>query len=1076
MAFEHKSGLPFAYDRAEGHDEQKGLVFHGERSLIQGAELNEMQTVLRGRINRVGGMVSTDGTRIAGAGVVVDVEAGTVTLTEGKIYVAGDVYPVSEAVLTGVPMTGRLEIGVRLITDYRTHEDDPSLLGLVPGSMAEGEPGAAREISSIVWAHSLDGGAGEFFAVYLLDEGAILDQEGPSILAPVMQQIQHYDRPNGNYIVSGCKVTALGLDAGAQNFSIEQGEANINGLKRTRYAALRHAELEQWDVLAIPGETVTYPGGASYTFTVDFAPIAQINSILLTKERTVTITRGAVVGGVDALPDTSVISVSLVKQGGTTFAVGTYQLLNNTIDWSPAGAEPSVGSTYEVTYRYRASVTATAQTHDTITVTGGATGGDIIVAYTQKLPRIDCLCLKDDGSPVYVKGVSARINPLPPAVPSTLLKLCEIRNDWISKPVVTNNGTMFHSQDFLRSLADSFFDMRRLLQLERLESAIDRREPVAKLGTFVDPFVSDYYRDAGTVQNGAVADGMLSLAVVPTFYLATLTEPAMLNYVEEVVAQQLFKTGCIKVNPYANFTPLPGQLKLTPSADFWTVSQTEWTSPITQEFNRGIAVDENTPLRAVQVSNRLVDQRVEQADFLRQIPVTFTISGFGAGEVLQSLTFDGKSVKPAGTQTANASGIITGTFTIPAAVTAGTKVVQAVGVGGTTAVAMFTGKGTIEIDVMRRITTIENWTAPEVPATPPGGTGSTPTPIIRGEGGRGRPDPQAQMFVVPEIRQVVGVDFHVCKVGNQAKRLILDQVTIDNGYPTTDIVAEANIPMTGATVGWKSGRYKLPVTTRPERSHAFVIKTDDNQHSVSLAKLGGFDASLQRKVTQHPYVIGPRFDSVNAETWTAHQDEALAFKVVAAKFTSLTKVVQLGSFNLVNASDLQVRAAIEIPGPGCSVTFEIERPNGTIYKLAPEQVLRLDEFLTETVQLRAVLKGTSKLSPILYAPVMLIAGKIETTMSYVTRAFSLDAAGRVTAYFKSFLPAGANVSMQYSIDGGAWTTLPFVSAEQLQFDGWTERKFEKVGGLAGTSIRLRINGTGGPAARLICGDFGAGLF
>lgn len=1083
MAYEHKSGLPFAYDRAEGHDEQKGLVFHGERPLLQAPELNELQTILRGAITRVGRMIARDGTRIKRASAVVNVAAGTVTLTEGEIYVAGDVYSVEEAVLTGVPMTGRLEIGVRLTTAYRTAEDDPSLLGIVPGSVAEGEPGAAREIGTIVWAHSLDSQPGPFFSVYTLDDGTILDQSGPAVLAPAMQIVQEYDRPNGNYIVSGCRVTALGLDAGVQHFSIEQGEANVNGLKRTRYAALRHAEPEDWDELAIPGETLIYPGGASFTFTVDFAPIAAVNSILLTKERTVTITRGAIVSGVDALPDTSVISVSQVKQGATIFAASAYQLANNNIDWAPAGAEPAVGSSYDVTYRYRSLVTPSAQTYNTITVTGGATGGDVIVSYTAKLPRIDRMCLKDDGSPVYLKGISAWRNPLPPAVPSSLLNLCQIRNDWISKPVVKNDGTYFLTRDEQRTYNEKIVDVERLVELLRLQANIDRREPVAKLGMFVDPFTSDYYRDAGAAQNGAVANGMLTLAVAPTFYKANLAAPVKLDHVEEVIAQQLFKTGCIKINPYANFTPLPGQLKLDPAVDFWTISQTEWTSPETREFNRGEAADEDSPLQKVTTTNRLVDQREEQADFLRPISIDFTISGFGAGEILKSLTFDGKSVKPAGVQTANAAGVITGSFNIPAAVTAGTKVVQAVGMGKTVATAMFTGKGTIEITVMRRITTIENWTAPEPepepepePGTPSTPTPRTPTPVWGSGHGGDSPDPQAQMFAVPEVRQIVGMDFHICKIGNPAKRLILDQVTIDNGYPTTDIVAQADISMAGAVVGWKSGRFKLPVTTRPETRHAFVIKTDDNTHSVSFAALGAYDASLQKYVTQHPYVVGPRFDSVNAQTWTAHQKEALAFKLVAAKYNVLTKTVALGNFALVNASDLQVRASIEIPGPGCSVTFEIVRANGTVYKLAAGQVLKLNEFLNETVQLRAVLKGTSKLSPILFAPVQLIAGRIQTTFSYITRAFDITGAARLSAYFKAFLPAGATAVMHYSIDGGAWTTLPFVSAEPLQFNGWTERKFEKVGGLAGTSIRLKISGTGGPAARVICGDFGAGVF
>lgn len=1059
MAFEHSSGLPNAFDRAQGRSEWQGVVHYGDRHFIQGAELNEAQTIQRARTERIGRLVVSDGNRIERGEAVVDQEEETVVLTAGRVYASGDVWDVEGATLVAVPMTGRVEVGIRLVKTYITHEDDPTLVGLVPGSAAEGEPGAAREVGTATWAWEGDNGEGEFFAVYTLQDGVILDQVGPNILAPALQAIQEYDRPNGNYIVKGCKVTALGANAGNQIFSISEGEANINGLKRTRLVSLRHAEPEDWDELAIPGETQTYPSGASHTFTVAEGPIGVINSILLTKQKTVTVTRGAVVNGADGLPDTGVISISSVTQGATTYVQGTdFTRVNNSVDWGLAGAEPSVGSTYTVTYRYRASVTADAFTPYTITVSGGASGGDIIVAYTKKMPRIDRLCLAEDGSPLYVKGVSAREKPLAPIVPENALNLAMIENDWVNTPVVTNDGTPSLTWDQLWRYLDKIIDHDRLIQLERLKSAIDFREPVAKRGTFVDPFVDDTYRDPGVVQTGAIADGMLMLSIEPTFYQASLSDAVMLDAVEEVLIRQELKTLCEKINPYANFTPLPGAMSLTPAVDFWTVSQTQWLSGQTQEFNRGTRVD-GGPLVTTNTDTRLEDRRVEQAQFLRQISVAFSISGFGAGEILQELTFDGLNVKPPGTQTANGAGQISGSFTIPVNVTAGTKTVFAKGMGGTEATALFTGQGTIEINVMRQVTTIERWTRRQVER--------------RQNGDRGA-DPQAQLFAVSELRQIAGVDFRLCAIGDTSKNIVVEQVSVDNGYPTVEVSAQALVPMSGAVVGWKSARYALPPTTTPESKHAFVVKTDDNLHSVSIAKLGGFDTDLQRFVTTHPYIVGPRFSSVNAETWTAHQDEALAFRVVANTYPVTTKVVELGSFALVNCSDLQVRAAVELPSAGCTVEFEIERTNGTIYRLAPFQVLQLTEFLTETVELRVVLRGTEKLSPILFAPVELIAGRIATSFTYVTRSFTFATAARIATYLKAYLPGGSSLTVELSKDGGAWTNMPLVQTEALQFPLWTERKYQLEGQTA-TTARLRITGNGGPASRLVVGDLGAGI-
>lgn len=1057
--FEHPSGLPNAFDRAQGRSDWQGVVHYGDRHFVQGAELVEAQTIQRARTERIGRLIVSDGDRIERGEAVVDIDAETVTLTAGRIYAKGDVWNVDEAVLTDVPMTGRIEVGIRLVTTYITHEDDPTLTGLVPGSAAEGEPGAAREVGTASWAWEGDDGEGDFFAVYALQDGVILDQVGPNILAPALQAIQEYDQPNGQYIVSGCRVTALGANSGAQVFTISEGEANINGIKRTRLVALRHQEVEDWDEALIAGETHTYPGGASHTFNVAEGPISVINSILLTKEKTVTVTRGAIANGADGLPDTGVVSISSVTQGGTTYVQGSdFTRVNNSVDWGLAGAEPTIGSSYTVTYRYRALVTADAFTPYTITVSGGATGGDIIITYQMKMPRIDRLCLSQDGSPLYVKGISARSNPRAPVAPTNALNLARIENNWVDRPVVVNDGTPSLSWDQLWPYLHRIVDLDRLVQLDRLRNEIDFREPVAKKGTFVDPFVDDSYRDAGVAQSGAIGDGMLTLAIVPTFYTATLSAPVMLDAVEEVLISQELKTLCEKINPYANFTPLPGIMQINPAVDFWTVSQTQWLSAQTQEFNRGVQTA-GGPLRTTDTTTRLVDRRVEQVEFLREIEVGFTISGFGGGEILDELTFDGIDVKPAGTQTANSSGVLSGTFDIPANITAGTKTVYAKGMGGTEATALFTGQGTVEIDVMRQVTTINTWTRAQVER--------------RQNGDRGA-DPQAQIFAVPERRQIAGVDFRLCAIGDTSNNIVVEQVRTANGYPTIDVVAEGLVSMAGAVTGWKSARYNLAVTTAPETRHAFVIKTDDNEHSISIAKLGGFDEELQRFVTSHPYVTGPRFSSVNAETWTAHQDEALSFRIVANTYPVTTKTVDLGSFDLIDCSDLQVRAAVELPSAGCSVEFEIERSNGTIYRLAPFQVLQLTEYITDTVELRAILTGTEKLSPILYAPIELIAGRIEEELTYVTRAFSLGTSVRLAAYLQAYLPGGSSLALAISKDGGAWTTLPLDETEAMNFLLWTERKYE-LSGQTGDEVRLKITGTGGPASRLIVGNLGVGI-
>lgn len=1074
MAHEHKSGIPNAHDRAADHPEWQGVVFSGEE-FIQAAELNEAQTIARGRHDRLGRLIAKDGDRVEGAAAIPVrdpdplVTVGQLILTDGKIYVGGDVVPVTGVVLDNVPMTGRIEIGVRRSVSYINHLTNPELLGLVEGSLAQGEAGAAREVVSIAWALITDAGNGDFIPVYIMQDGTILDQTPPPALAGVNQAIAIYDRgAHGSYIVGhGCRVTALGNVAGEQVFSIEEGEANINGFKRTRYAALRYAIAEDFDIEEVVGEPRVWPSGTQATFKTNRFPISTVNAVLVTKEVTATVARGTVAGGADALPNNSVSAIIEVKQGGTTYVAGTsYNRVGDTIDWSPAGPEPSPGSSYSVKYQYLALVTPDNITDTTITVSGGVTGTTVILGYDFKLPRIDQLCLNQDGEVEYIKGISARDNPLPPAVPSNLLALAEISNSWMGRPAVVNSGIRSIPYAEQWRIFNRVFDHERLLQLERIKNGIDAREPTAKKGIFADPLTSDFYRDQGVGQTASVGNGVIELAIAPSFFVSDLDKPVMLDYVEEVIIRQELSTGCMKVNPYQNFNPMPAALEINPAVDFWVESQTIWASPQTLEFNRGVRRD-NGPLVVSSTGSSIVDQREQQAEFLRSIAVSFKIKGFGAGEVLTSLTFDGISVKPAGTQAANSSGEISGLFTIPSNITAGTKIIRADGAGGGQASASFSGGGVISTTVMRQTTTIERWDRMPI--------ASSSSSSERGEGGgRGDSDPLAQTFTPAQARQLVGVDIKLCKIGNRSNSLLVHQVGVEVGIPNEDVIAEAFVPMADAVLGWKSARYNLPVLTLPDRASAFVVKTDDAEHSLSIASLGGFDAENQSWVGAQPYTTGVLLSSSNAQTWTPHQNDDLAFRIIAARYTATTKTVNLGSFNIVDASDLQVRADVEIPSSDCSVVFEVVRPGGRVIRLLPYQVVQLSEYVTETVQLRAVLKGTETLSPILFAPIVFITGKIAQVGTYVCRAIKLGAGVKLTSYFKAALPTGSTAEIEYDKGDGTWLPMPLIATEQLSFPEWVERKHE-ASGITATQGRLRITITGGPDARPLLGDLGAAI-
>ena len=284
------------------------------------------------------------------------------------------------------------------------------------------------------------GGAGTLFPYVLIRNGALISQDAPPTLSGIQQQIAIYDYDSHeNYIARGCQVSALGKTAGDQTFSVAEGVANVLGIKVSRPVATRFTIAEDPDNGTVDAEPHTFDDGLTGTAVIALrhSPIAAINSVVITKQRTVTITKG-VTNSVDALPDDSVTSILLVKQGATTYVVNTdYVMSGDAVSWAAAGAEPATGSSYDVTYKYLDAVTPTALTATTITVTGGVSSDPVIVSYSFKLPRVDRICLDPGGSVVYLKGLSAPSQPQPPAVPKTVVNLARVSNDWFGTPTVT---------------------------------------------------------------------------------------------------------------------------------------------------------------------------------------------------------------------------------------------------------------------------------------------------------------------------------------------------------------------------------------------------------------------------------------------------------------------------------------------------------------------------------------------------------------------------------------------------------------------------------------------------------------
>lgn len=1033
-------------------------VYFGEGDFSQAADLNEALSIEERKRAAIGDLIAKDGDRLSGGDIIVDVATSTVRISAGSLYVRGAPRAVDEAVLAGVPMEGDVELGVRVVVTPVTAADDEIFYGLVPGVESYGEPGAVRTTMSVTWAFESDGGAGEFYRYALLRDGQVISQSAPPTLTGVQKQIGVYDYDaHGNYIVRGCSVQALGLNGTKRIFSIGAGVCNVQGAKVNREADNRFEVEEEPDLATVDLEPHTFQSGGTGTsvITVRHGPIAAINTLTVTKEKTVTITKGTA-GSIDALPDTGVVSILEVTQGATTYvATSDYTRNGDAVDWSPAGDEPATSSSYTVKYRYYDAVIADSFTSTTVTVTGGVDNTDVFLGYTYKLPRHDKILILSDGSFSYLKGQSSPENPHPPHEPEDGLALCTVKNDWYNTPEIVNDGVRaldFRRLNQLQTRLEQTIDM---VLLERLKSDANARAAGPTLGIFTDPFWDDSRRDLGETQDAACFDGTLQIAITPDVRSIRLPSIGMLDYAEATVINQSLYTACMKINPYMNFSPVPPSITIEPSSDFWTETATVTLSDVTQVFGSG----NKTRIRSSVTSETVADTAIA---YLRQIPITFTVSGLGAGEALASLSFDGVDVNPGGI-VANAEGVATGSFVIPAHVAAGTKTVRASGAAGLACSTTFRGEGRLETTTQQTTTVLERFSTVVVRR-----------PVMR-ESSERNSDPQAQSFALQTGRFITSLDLRFCKIGNRANPVDIDIVTMENGLPTQTAVATARLSMYGVVANtWTRIRFDHPVYIPADTYVAFVVRTDDGNHSVSIANLGDFDAANQKWVAAQPYVVGDRFDGSNNYSWLVHPDSDITFRANAAAFGPASKTILLGTFAVTNLSDVLILADVILPEASCSVVFKVKIGSAT-YTLSAEQTLELTSFFTGTVTVSAVLTGDARVSPVLSRDINIVFGTMKASGRYVGLGFTMGDPVQLDIVFSGLLPSGSAVSVAADGNDDVWTAATLITSVPID-DGFTEYTYRIPAHSAPDGGRVRIDVTGTPAARPAIADLRAFTF
>lgn len=639
------------YDRTDPTKEYESHLFVSGRGL-QSAELNEIQTASRNRIQSIADALFKDGDVIRDAQIIVNPTTGVTTCQSGALYLRGAVRGIAPASLT-IPVVGTVAVGVRLIETVVTSTEDADLVDPADLTHNFQLPGADRKKVHTQWGWFGDGATGQFYPVYTVIDGYVNAKEAPPNLDAFSQALARYDRDSagGTYIVTGLQVKQMDDVGGNQVYTMAEGRARVYGSAIEFMTSRRLTLAAVPDLKAITNEPHLSTTVAAQRIDFDRTPGTNITEVTITAEKTVTLVHGVTTGAQDPLPDTSVLQILEVKQGGTTYTVtADYKLTAGKVDWSPTGAEPAPGSSYTVKYQYILNVTPTAVDDNGFTVTGAVVGTQVQVSYSQKLPRIDRLCLTQEGATTWLQGVSAEWSPQPPAIPVDLLPIASVFQTWTTTRRVTNDGVRVVPMPVLAAIDNRIDLAMQLIAQNRLESSIHTRESGTKLGLFTDPFIDDSQRDAGVSQTAAIVRGELLLPIAATIspVNADISSPTTCSYNHVTALEQPLRTGSMNINPYMAFDPVPASVKLTPSVDRWTQVVTDWASATTSRFvvgSENVVTFNNAQWANSSISqttrNALISTTTSNVETLRSIEVHFEASGFGVGEAVQTVTFDG---------------------------------------------------------------------------------------------------------------------------------------------------------------------------------------------------------------------------------------------------------------------------------------------------------------------------------------------------------------------------------------------------------------------------------------------------
>lgn len=1048
--------IPEAFNGVPGywnvHDRDKAYRRIGFISgeTLQSAELNESSDILMSMMGVTNKHVVASGSMMEGCAVskltptALQMEKGWIMVNGLPTYFNGG----SVALLA----TELETIGVIIHEEKIDAEDDPTIVEKDPDSPYYQNQTSIREkVYCTLTSKRLADGNDTFTPIMMVKDGSIIQ-----ILSSVDQvnairsAIGNYDNLTfGSYVVNGLKLYLTGKTinfAADIEIYIGSGIGRVLGVENHILSEQIVAFTPISVFSSVAGEPLVYRTTNKGVIRTRNSPVKRVVRLLVVKGSTQTVVRGPTSGGQDTMAKTPVLKFDRVWSGSTTYVEGTdYEQDGDDIKWL-SGAQPSPGATYNATFQYMVTVIPTVSLDGTITIalidyTDMVHMSTVTIDYEYYLSRVDRVLMDASGAIVVQKGIPGPadlVRALP--IPNGTLPLGTVTLAYGADPEINQDAVIsrvtFAAQ---KSVAERLSNMEyNVARLSLLDSA-SRLDPTTnKRGITADPFFNDNLVDAGRAEALTVKVGGGTLTIA-TKWMRSIVAPvgAVLGSTDYEAISQTWITKDQRINPYAaSDFPLAAVAKFLPESltAIHTLSVTismqnnerVWFDSVNHLANTG-QIDKIREIAAVQSRVISLDASSENFSGINEdVGVTLNLSEFNAGEVIEC-TFRGAVFN----RTADATGSSVTTLAVAKGTPKGSYVLTARGItSGARAAATLSVAVSTEVKIIPRVF----WQF----------------------------DPIAQTYFSPTTIDIGAVSVYVTEL--PLGDLSIEMCSVIAGQPNTvETFAAGRLKKSSVVLGWNKVYLDSPFTAQENTEYAIIVLVPSYEGKIATAKVGQRDNTKNKWLTNQAH-DGVMLLSANKRTWTAVQDEDIAFIIHANNYSS-TRIVKLMTIPdlAVGYTDLILSANAYAP-QGTSIKYYLTRGLETI-DLENNVMVNTEALpessVAEPYELYAELTTTnSNLSPKVDPGTTLYFGIKSPNAAYVSREWvvfgGLNNPADIQVVAEVYEPFGCRIDAYYMDDVGAWVQIPRKSTvpytQQLNTAVW-----ETVSKLTLAKTRLKLD-------------------